>query len=364
MNDTEEVYPSTAALNLPLNNDRQNRKVADAAGKSTVNFIIGISGCSSAGKTTLSLLLEVVLRYALRRMPPVSELPDITVIHQDTYFLQHLPHPPVTTIRPHWPEDRLVAQMTGPDNPPAILVEDRDCVSCCDVELLARHIEEPGARPERYRVPAPDVAPATPEAALRSLEPGTLEKAVERLKGAIKSGDDVSASAIACRVTIVEGFTLLARDPDLESTGAGSEARNLRALRSLQERLDVALFLPVDRDEARARRFVRRKYRDTPEGDRKPGEYWKCGAYFDQVAWPHYERYHRHILSNLAEAEAYARDKAEQQGKGEREKHVWEQDLCISGVYVRPPDVTSVDDTLLWAVGIVGAALATRLLEL
>ncbi|KAI0387790.1 hypothetical protein F5Y04DRAFT_11663 [Hypomontagnella monticulosa] len=361
MNHTDqfiEACPGTTGFNPRPNDDEHNRnsKLADAAGEPPINFIIGISGCSSAGKTTLSLLLDVVLRKAFHGISscPPHKPPDVTVIHQDTYFLQHIPHPQMVTIRPRWPEDRLVAHMAGPDDPLSIRVEDRDCVSCCDVELLTRHVEEPGARPSGYDIPAPDVAPATPEVALGGLEAGTLEKVVEGLQGVIlrgegDKGDSACASAVACRVTIVEGFTLLARDTEQENTDTGSEARNLRALRELQERLDVALFLPVNHDEARARRFRRRKYRDEPEGYRKPGEFWKCAAYFDQVAWPHYERYHKYILSNLADA--YARRDAGQQDK----------DLCIDGTHVRPPGAISVDDTLIWAVRIVGTALAARL---
>ncbi|KAI0152479.1 hypothetical protein F4776DRAFT_601969, partial [Hypoxylon sp. NC0597] len=367
------------------------------------NFVIAISGCSSAGKTTLALLLDVVLQKALRCMVSNNkedpfELPlQTAVIHEDAYFFKSptaTPTPtPMVAIQPLWPEDRLVAHMTGPSDAP-ILVEDRDRVGTCDIELLATHIDEPDAE-RRSVVPNPRFLenlyqgqkggslPAM-EAALDELSAGTLDAAVSVLRNTmrdilgrdeeeldlarahIRFDDDVPL--VARRFTVVEGFTLLARDQDQDPIGwvpPGSEVRALRDLRRIQDRLDISLFLPVERSEARNRRFERARYKDVPEGTRKPGQYWKCHAYFDQVAWPHYERYHRHILSNLSAA--YTNDdqlrQQQQHGRPWCATNTWERDPRVCGVHVRPATVRSVDDTLLWAVSVVGAALAERLLQ-
>ncbi|KAI1416716.1 hypothetical protein F5Y13DRAFT_177283 [Hypoxylon sp. FL1857] len=324
------------------------------------------------------------------------ELPlQTAVIHQDAYFFKSptaVPAPMVA-IQPLWPEDKLAAGMAGPGDPP-VLVEDRDRVGTCDVELLAAHVDEPDAE-TRPAVPNPrflenlrqgqkgDCFPAM-EAALDELSPGTLEAAVEVLRDAmrdvlcrdegamdragklVKFDDDVPL--VARRFTVVEGFTLFARDQDQDPIGwvaPGSEAHTLRTLRRMQDRLDISLFLPVERTEARARRFERARYKDVPEGTRKPGQYWKCHAYFDQVAWPHYERYHRHILPNLSTA--YTNDEQlrqqQQHGRPWCATNAWERDPRVCGVHVRPPTVTSVDDTLLWAAWVVGGVLAERLLQ-
>ncbi|KAI0840765.1 hypothetical protein F5Y06DRAFT_229749 [Hypoxylon sp. FL0890] len=334
------------------------------------------------------------------------ELPLQTdVIHQDAYFFKN-PTPsssssssststpnPMVAIQPLWPEDSLAAQMTGPDDPP-ILVEDRDRVGTCDIELLATHIDEPDTE-TRSDVPNPrflDILyqgqkggsfPAM-QAALDELSPGTLDTAVDVLRKTMRDvlcqneenldqakrhvRFDNDVPLVKRRVTVVEGFTLFARDEAQDPIGwvePGSEAHTLRMLRRIQDRLDVCLFLPVERSEARSRRFGRRRYRDVPLGTRKKGQYWKCMAYFDQVVWPHYEHYHRHILPHLPAA--YANDEQlrqqQQHGRPWCVSNAWERDPCVCGVHVRPPAVNTVNDTLLWAASVVGAVLAERLLQ-
>ncbi|KAI1102260.1 hypothetical protein F4804DRAFT_313486 [Jackrogersella minutella] len=376
--------------------DSRERSRLTSPPQAEANFVIGISGCTSAGKTTLALLLDAVLQKAVRRAPDDDDddrddTPRTAVIHQDAYFhKQKEDVGPAVAVQPLWPEDRLVAAMAGPDDPPT-LVEDRDRVGSCDVEMLAGHVDEPDPEVRATAVPNPrflrNLARGQEEGsdvAAVALAPGTMEAAVAILRGALgeelcRDGApldqyaqvDDGVPAVARRFTVLEGFTLFARDADQDPVGwvaPGSEAHTLRVLRHVQERLDVALFLPVGRDDARRRRFGRERYTDVPEGTRKPGQYWKCGGYFDQVAWPHYERYHRHILPHLAAA--YAQDDAQRQQE-ERQHHgrpwcaanVWERDPCVNGVHVRPPAANSVDDTLLWASSVVGAVLATRLLR-
>lgn len=85
----------------------------------------------------------------------------------------------------------------------------------------------------------------------------------------------------------------------------------------------------------------------------------------DPLSRPHYERYHRHILPNLSAA--YTNDdqqrQQQQHGRPWCATNTWERDPRVCGVHVRPATVSSVDDTLLWAVSVVGAALAERLLQ-
>ncbi|KAI1095762.1 hypothetical protein F5B19DRAFT_265862 [Rostrohypoxylon terebratum] len=405
MDYTEKLIWSCYGI-MELDSRGHNRnRLDDIPTEPEENFVIGISGCTSAGKTTLALLLDVVLREAVCRLASCNrdynpELPPHTaVIHQDAYFFKDRKESgPEVPVRPVWPEDKFVAGMTGPDDPPMLLmVEDRDRVGSCDVERLARHIDEPDKR-RRADVPNPrfltrmqeragmqgedverdDISPAAATAASQ-LAPGTLDAAVEAMRDAFRRSavdgdakirsvrlDGNGVPIVPYRFTIVEGFTLFARDPDHEPIGRVSksgdaEAVALRALRRMQDRFDVALFLAVDREQARRRRFKRERYVDVPQGNRKPGEGWKSGGYFDQVAWPHYERYHQHILPHLAAA--YSSDeevRQQEHGRPWCATKAWERDPCVNGVHVRPAAVSSLDDTLLWASSVVGSVLAAR----
>ncbi|XDG09443.1 hypothetical protein ABKA04_009058 [Annulohypoxylon sp. FPYF3050] len=409
MDYTEQLIWSCYGI-MELDSREHNRHRLDALPtKPEENFVIGISGCTSAGKTTLALLLDVVLREAVCRLASYNrdynpELPPHTaVIHQDAYFFKdRKERGPLVPVKPVWPEDKLVAGMTGPDDPP-VLVEDRDRVGSCDIELLAKHIDEPDES-RRADVPNPrfltnlqerariqgegemeeverdDISPAA-AAAASELEPETLDAAVEAMRDAFQRGetesesepmkravhvDDNGVPIVPYRFTIVEGFTLFARDPDHEPIGRVSrngdaEALALRELRHMQDRFDVALFLPVEWEEARRRRFVRERYTDVPLGKRRLGECWKSGGYFDQVAWPHYERYHQHILPHLAAA--YSSDeevRQQEHGRPWCATNAWERDPCVNGVHVRPEAISSLDDTLLWASSVIGSVLAVR----
>ncbi|KAI1377660.1 hypothetical protein F4677DRAFT_415120 [Hypoxylon crocopeplum] len=320
--------PWTVGLDIKLtlrgHTHERNTQRTEDIGQLPETFVIGISGCTSSGKTTLTLLLDVVLQQALRRIVSsdgkvVPRLPaHNVVIHQDDYFIERQTRdpPPTVMMQPLWPEDRLVARMTGPDDPP-ILVENRDRVGSCDDEMFAEHVcgldTAPDTNTPFSRHPLRDQDQDSPppslatEAALSKLSPGTLDTAVWVLRTALRDvlTRDPSKLAsltkqrvrllnhgvpgVAKRFALVEGFTLLARDPDPNPSGhllrGDGEARGLRSLRRIQDRLDVCLFLPVEHEEARRRRFERDEYVDVPEGRRKPGQYYKCGGYFDQVAW-------------------------------------------------------------------------------
>ncbi|KAI1210977.1 uncharacterized protein F4807DRAFT_459206 [Annulohypoxylon truncatum] len=403
---------------MELDSREHDRHRPHVSAKPEDNFVIGISGCTSAGKTTLALLLDVVLREAVCRMVSNNREhnlvlpPHTAIIHQDAYFFKDgIKRGPMVPVQPLWPEDKLVVSMTGPDDPP-ILVEDRDRVGSCDIELLTKHIDEPDEN-ARANVPNPrfltnlqnraqtqargddelelerdDISPAA-AAAADELSPETLDAAVEAMRDAfrrhltnpsptptpdierIRIDDDDPGVPIVVpyRFTVAEGFTLFARDPDHDPIGrvspsSDAEAVALRSLRRAQDRFDVPLFLPVDRDEVRTRRFKRERYTDAPEGARRPGELWKSGGYFEMVAWPHYERYHQHILPHLAAA--YSSDEAFRQREHGRPwcaMNAWERDPRVNGVHVRPVAVRSLDETLLWASSVVGAALAARQLQ-
>lgn len=79
-----------------------------------------------------------------------------------------------------------------------------------------------------------------------------------------------------------------------------------------------------------------------------------------------YERYHQHVLSGVSAAhdrEEAQRRRRLRRGRPWELRNGWEADPRVGSVHVRPPPAAaSVDDTLLWAARVVGAALAERLL--
>lgn len=86
----------------------------------------------------------------------------------------------------------------------------------------------------------------------------------------------------------------LATDKTGDHQNGGPE-RLSRSQATLMELFDVNLFLPTSKDIAKRRRFSRKPYIDHPSGYRV-GQYWKTEGYFENVAWPNYQRLHRWLL--------------------------------------------------------------------
>lgn len=98
-------------------------------------------------------------------------------------------------------------------------------------------------------------------------------------------------TTILRNLCIVEGF-LLYSNPDI------TDSHLCRSQYSLMDLFDVKLFLPTSKDIAKRRRFSRKPYIDHPSGYRLGGQYWKTEGYFENVAWPNYQRLHRWLLSD------------------------------------------------------------------
>ncbi|KAI1763644.1 hypothetical protein GGR53DRAFT_531372 [Hypoxylon sp. FL1150] len=329
------------------------------------NFVVGISGGPSSGKTTVAVLLDMVLEMAFRQLPPDPNLhlpPQNIVIHQDDYYV----------------------------NQKQQQEEDWDRIKNCNFEQLVQDV-----------VAGPDPANATTTPAEVSiygyeyLSNGSLSKAIAALSQPFKSNytygtltnaaiamreslttllladkprlalagnhvcidTDGYAQRIARRFTIVEGETLLARSAPRDPMGwvrPDSVEHALRAARRVQERMDVVLFLPTTKDEARQRRV-----------GSAAGERAETRKHFDEVTWPNYERYHQHIV----DVATYGSERVvrKPRPKDEWSRMVpdeWEYDSSAGSVHVRPADAAaSLDETLVWAAHIVSSALAERLLH-
>lgn len=281
----------------PKQQHQQPQKLASTNGREPVlrNFVIGISGAPSSGKTTLSLLLDVVLEKALRQLTPDAGPglpPQNAVVHQDDYGVKQEEVGQQKQKQEAAPEEdsSTAAAVAAEDCCDEYRIGDYDeySIGGCDFELLARHLDEldAGAHPAAIMPDQPLHSPLNellPDAvsALRQLSPGTLKLAVTALRNALSdtlseadeakrdlASDDVrlgphgTAPRVARRFAIVEGPTLLARDAAAQDpvgrVAPGSEAHALRETRRVQDRFDACLFLPSSMPEARRRRWWRR----------------------------------------------------------------------------------------------------------
>lgn len=119
----------------------------------------------------------------------------------------------------------------------------------------------------------------------------------------------------------------------------------------LMSLFDMKLFLPTSRDVTKARRFSRRPYMDYPNGGRKEGQYWKTEGYFDDVAWPNYEKFHRWLLAGEEELNHASYTDGETVSTEIRIKN-WQR----GDVHLREVDA-GVENTLRWVVGMILAEM-------
>ncbi|KAI2779058.1 hypothetical protein F4815DRAFT_474932 [Daldinia loculata] len=159
---------------------------------------------------------------------------------------------------------------------------------------------------------------------------------------------------VARRFTIVEGSLLLARTDDDPVGWAppGSEIASLRDLKSIQNRLDVCLYLSLPSTSAFDNRFQDPRYKEAVWGDSENREYWRSRAYFWKVASPQHDRYHKYIDEEL---ESF-------RSKEKTELKLLNSDKTFKGIHVRPVGLETLEHTLMWASEIVGAELGKRLL--
>ncbi|KAF2218333.1 P-loop containing nucleoside triphosphate hydrolase protein [Elsinoe ampelina] len=165
--------------------------------RSSKVLLVGISGVSSSGKTTLSRLLRDII-------------PDTFILHEDDFY------------------------KTDTEIPFSNGVQDWDCLESLDLpamEAALRHIKEHGTSPpglvskeDRNSVGEVNID----QPVIQKLKKETLERSQNR--------DDV-------KVAIVDGFLLFAE-----------EMKNVRDL------FDVKLFLRTDYQTAKGRREARKGY--------------------------------------------------------------------------------------------------------
>jgi len=209
-----------------------------------VAIMIGISGCTSSGKTMLSHLLSWILPPATPRF----------VLHQDDFFI---------------PKQFLIPSKSGE--------LDADCRDAINFGALIRVIEfvksegkmPPGFHPDQDGTYERDHASTL-------LGEEVLNESREFLA---KSGYSENGQPVC----IVEGF-LLYHEP------------------RIRELLDFKLLLRTTKETARARRFEKPDY----AGEHAKEEFWKTNAYFDRAVWPNHVEEHN-VLFHSSDVEGAPR---------------------------------------------------------
>ncbi|KAI5855916.1 P-loop containing nucleoside triphosphate hydrolase protein [Tricharina praecox] len=166
---------------------------------SPTTFIVGLSGLSSTGKTTLSRLLR-------------SLIPSSFILHQDDFY-----HP-----------DGAIPLHAGG-------LQDWDCAGSINWEYLCRvldSVHEFGALPADLKS-LQDDSPVGAEPEQKLVSPETMRRLKKRLD------DNIRADV---RVAILDGFLMLHRDSPVE------------------ERMDVKVLLRVPHETAKQRREARNGY--------------------------------------------------------------------------------------------------------
>ncbi|KAJ4519778.1 ribosylnicotinamide kinase [Exophiala dermatitidis] len=310
----------------PRNPQNQDKDTDTSPSRSRSNaalqtILIGLSGPSSSGKTTLARLLRTIFDFEIT-VPHQQQQPSLTsgadggqmqeegrscrwkvtlfVLHEDDFYKTDKDVPVATVSSPEYGTRDLL---------------DWDCVESLDLPLLEntlRHVRNHGTLP-------PDTLSKEDQNAIGPID--IRDEEVERIKREVKGWFErtirsITASAsLECagkvdtfqsdpyekeiRICVLDGFLLYSEPPgsEVESTGSGSASASsvslLAHLHTISRTLlDRRLFLPVTRDQMLQRRLARMGY-VTLEG------FWvDPPGYVKDVVWPNYARDHSWMFVN------------------------------------------------------------------
>ena len=197
-------------------------------------FLIGVSGPSSAGKSTLAYLLSSVFGPYFQH-----------VLHGDD-FCRDISVLPTFNDYP---------DADGPDG-----IDSEKMIKTLDYLKVSE-----GKLPDEFESWQADVYPDEQLKALQTVPDINLKPLREKVSTQFKN--------LRFRLVIVEGF-LLYHQPDIRS------------------RLDGRLFVRLNHDEARYRRMNRPGH----ESNAKEGEFWKTEDYFETMVWRNYVEQHKDLF--------------------------------------------------------------------
>ena len=319
----------------------------DSADNSTL--IIGISGPSSSGKTTLARLLKYVFSVL---SPDIQSF----IIHEDDFY---------------FPDDQIPTVRTATGE----VIQDWDTIDAIDIPFLSSslaYLRKHGSLPPELKSKEDFNQDAGAEVNIDAVEVKWLRKYVKDWP----LSRDLSTKTIA----FLEGFLLYS--PPQANIMGNDIPKHLYSLRTIYQNIHAHLFLPATYDEVKKRREGRSGYatigpsstttsssstslpqrtcdaeeakletesgQETPTEKDTPQNFWvDPPGYVDDVVWPNYVRDHSWLLlSENGEPIIHADgvDNAELLRKVGQATNI----RTDAGVTVSP--CQSIMDTLKWAV--------------
>lgn len=240
-------------------------------------IIIGISGSTSSGKTTLSLILSAIFSDNA-----------LNSIHEDDFF-----------------------------RPKTARTTDTDCFEAVDLERFITKVKH--VRTTEH-ITLPKTPPARNEPSFRvenvddqKLYNDLIQQKKRELriwisgqisKSRYSEWEDTTIlmpsesspfgprAVIKPKFCFVDGFLLYSKvgEPFGGVDNMTASYLNTIAREELMRLFDIRLFLPVTKQVASERRFSREPYIDPPNGSRLAKQWWKTEEYFNKIAWPNYTR--------------------------------------------------------------------------
>ncbi|AEO61584.1 hypothetical protein MYCTH_2311889 [Thermothelomyces thermophilus ATCC 42464] len=251
---------------------------------------IGISGCSSSGKTTLARLLR-------------DMFPETFILHEDDFYKAESELPikdgfadwdcPESISIPDLEAALAHVRATGTFPPNVNSLEDLNTVGPCpatpdQIAACAAKVRawlspnRPGALIFPPKPPSSSSSPPPPPSSSSSLLPSS------------SSSSDATRPP-KTRVCILDGFLLYSPPPSTPtptstSTAAAAAAAVSSPLRGVMAQLDVKLFLKASKAKALERRGAR-------DGYVHVDGFWKDPpGYVERVVWPNYVEAHRWLF--------------------------------------------------------------------
>lgn len=194
------------------------------------SILIGVSGITSSGKTTLAHLLFSIV-------PPTTP---VFLIHQDDFLV---------------PKHLLVPLRNGGYDADGI-----NAIDFASLKRVLRYSKREGNLPSTFRTMQAEEDERMHAVSLVSQDELDDLKAMVTRSGLFQAGRPNG---------IVDG-SLLYHDPTIRSL------------------FDVKVVLRASRESSRRRRFEKPEYLGSEPGD----DYWRTREYFDRVIWPNYTEEH------------------------------------------------------------------------